>query len=227
MAVAASNVIANADSTDQNSYTTASVSVTAGRLYLVLVRHTRDTAGTANTPTVTGASQTWEVVDTRLYATDSKVRTTLFRCEAASTTSGALTIDFAGQLQNQCGWIVDEITGQVQGANGANAIVQSTTGDSNGASVTSFSLTLAAFARAANAVWAGIRVATFSTTVTHEGGYSELAEQGTSGAAKAESEFKDSSDTSPSWTLGSDQVAGAIAVEINAAIPRSFVVSAG
>lgn len=220
MAITATNLLATGSAVSGNSYVTASLSVTAGRMYLLSVR-SRSGAGTGNTPTVTGAGQTWTQVATRNDAGDATKRLTVFRCIAASTTSGALTIDFAGQAQTAgIGWIVDEFTGMTPGNNGANAIVQTIGGDSNEIAVSSFSLTLSAFGSASNATYGSIYAGATASAVTQAAGYTELADNGT-GLGRGETEFLASSDTTPSWTLDSRVVAAAIAVEIALATPKT------
>jgi acetoin utilization deacetylase AcuC-like enzyme len=143
----------------------------------------------------------------------------------SSNNSGALTIDFAGQAQNLgIDWSLDEITGaKTSGTNGADAVVQSAGGDSNAAQVTTFTVTLSAFASATNAAYGAIASSNNATALTHEGGYTELSDHGVS-FARLETEYKASSDTSVSWTVDTKVIMGALAVEIAEATAtgRSF-----
>ncbi|HET7128936.1 MAG TPA: hypothetical protein VFJ93_07670 [Gaiellaceae bacterium] len=225
MAITATNKLATGSGASATSYNTASLSVTSGRLYLLTVRNNSG-AGTAATPTVSGAGQTWTQVRTHNDAANSSRRTTLFRCIASSTTSGALTIDFGAQSQGGgAGWIVDEITGTTPGNNGANAIVQDAHDDSNAVNVSTFALALGAFGASGNATYATIYCPNTAAAITPETGYTQLGDD-TTGPGHGESEFKASNDTSPSWSLDSRSVAGAIAVELAIASPQTVSPSA-
>lgn len=218
MAVAVSNLSKTGSFTTASSYVTGSMSLVAGRLYLLTIRHVRSTAAAATTPTVTGASQTWAQVHTWQNSSNTRRRSTVFLCQPSSDASGALTIDFAAQTQNQCDWVLDEFTGvPVDGSNGSTLIVQSTGGDSGAGSVTSFSLTLSAFGSPLNATYA---VMFFEpVTVTKEAGYTETENQASASAAFThQCQFLGSPDTSPSWTSTSGLVYAAEAMEIKAAV---------
>lgn len=115
------NLAASFDTTDLSSYTTASISPTANKLLLMSVVQYQS-SGTAATPTVTGAGLTWTVVTT---AVRLNRRCTVFRATGASPSTGALTIDFAGNTQSNCGWSVNEATNAViTGTNASDAVVQ-------------------------------------------------------------------------------------------------------
>lgn len=108
-----------------SSATTASITPTANRLQLLTVFSSCATTP-VNTPTVTGAGMTWEVVvtiETALNAGTSRYgRGTTFRAMSASPGSGALTIDFAGQ-SNHIDWSVAEFAGiHTGGTNGSAAV---------------------------------------------------------------------------------------------------------
>lgn len=229
MAIAATNLLATGSATVGSSYNTASVNVVTGRLYLLTVRSRRNNAGDANQPTVSGASQTWDAVDTHLTASSTRQRITLFRCMPTSDASGALTIDFASQNQTGAQWILEEFTGALAGSNGATAVIQSVDGEA--ASASSFSLALAAFAKASNAAYMVGNTPTAVVGVTPEAGHTELCEYTSpsfTGSGLQVSMYKPTSDASPSWTYDvADGTNGAIAVEIAAAMPRSFAMVIG
>ncbi len=190
--VVARNLLA-ADATGSgSSFNTASTTYKAGRLYLLaVVQITTDSGATANVPTVTGASQTWAAVANILGA-NTRRRLCVFRCMPSANASGALTIDYSGQDQVTAQWLADEFDNCVLGANGANALPQ-------GVGAENTSATLAAFRRPGNATWAAFRSAPGATTMTQEAGYTELSDTAGSNHRLA-SEFKASSDTSPSYT---------------------------
>lgn len=218
MAIAVANKTSGGSNTGATSYNTASVSVVAGRLYLLTVRSDSGAATVANTPTVSGAGQTWTQVGTQLNSANNRRRVTMFRAMPGANNSGALTISFGGQTQQNVDWIVDEITGvSTTGTNGANAIVQTVVGEDTGTG-TSFSLTLAAFVRASNGVYAAVNVPAAAAPINNEAGYTETAESNVGTTGNLEAEFKATSDTTPSWTYaGSVGTFGAIAVELQEA----------
>ena len=219
--ITAANLLGAGSLTDGTVYNTASVSLKAGRLYLLLVQGRRSTNAAASAPTVTGASQTWTQVDTHQLSSATRFRTTLFRCVPVSDASGALTITFP-ETQSVAGWILDEFTGARGGNNGANAIIQSESDE--GAAGTSYSDVLATFAYAENATYIAASVGGTATAITPEAGWTELSDflQPTeTGSAAMFSAYKPTPDTSPSfsWTT-SIGVNGAICVEIAALTSR-------
>ncbi len=131
MAISISNVIANNNSTGVSSATTASITPGSNNLMLATVSSRTTITTNPNVPTLTGNGLTWVQIATINWDSDSSSRkaTTLFRALGASPSSGAVTIDFAGQTQGQIYWIIDEVTGMdTSGTNGSGAIVQSATG---------------------------------------------------------------------------------------------------
>jgi hypothetical protein len=219
MAVAAANLLATTGTATASSYNTASVNVVAGRLYLLTVHSRRNTAADAAIPTVTGAGQTWEQVDTHPYSAATRNRVTVFRCLPTSNNSGALTIDFGGETQTFAAWILDEFTGTMLGSNGANAIFQVVDSEDTG-SPTSHTVTLAAFASASNATYGCGLFGAPATAITPGSGFTEMAEfleTGSTGNNIMHSEFKATSDTSVDWTFTAAIVLGTFGIEIAAA----------
>ena len=158
------NLINDGSTVDANSFATASVAPPADHLILMTVANTHGTAATL--PTVTGASMTWDQVDTVTNAAGLN-RVTLFRAMAASPGSGVLTIDFGGVTQTACSWNVTWVAGAQTGANGANAIVQSV--DNTAASATSLTVTLAAFGSSNNVAYGAIMHAANELSTTGSG----------------------------------------------------------
>jgi hypothetical protein len=129
---------ASRNSSNLSAYTTGSVSAAADSLLVVDVHSTIGT-GPINTPTISGLSLTWTQVATQAR-TDTR-RTTRFRALVSGAASGAITIDFASQVQSDCSWAITQITDcLLTGTNGADAIEQSKTGASGG-TASSYSLT--------------------------------------------------------------------------------------
>lgn len=115
-------ITADRSATDQSAYVTASVTPAADTVVFLGVV-TQITSGTPNTPTATGGGvATWEVVADILQG---QRRLTVLRAAAGSSpTSGAITIDYAGQTQTACGWHVIQAADVETGSNGADAVAQ-------------------------------------------------------------------------------------------------------
>ncbi len=134
--IAFTNLATSGDSTDATSYTTASVSPTGGRMvYLCVVSSTA--ASIPNIPTITGNGLTWSYLVGTAGATQ---RITVYYAKVTGASTGAITIDMAGQTQNGCIWSLVEVEGsRIDGTNGLHSI-----GDFNvsGATATSGSVDL-------------------------------------------------------------------------------------
>lgn len=132
MALRALSLTAASSIVNGTSFVTASVSFTAGKLYLFCVTTQGVNTTDRAVPTVTGAGQTWDAAGSVLFSSFSAGA--VFRCMPTSNASGALTISTGALTQDTCSWVVLEVddlaTGLPQGGNGANAIgvVASNTG---------------------------------------------------------------------------------------------------
>lgn len=208
MAVTALHLTTN-QGASATSFNTASIAPSANKLIILTVGN--KFSGVPNIPTVTGDNVTWTQIATRRSATNTDLRITMFRA-TGSPTSGALTIDFAGQTQANCMWSVSEFANvKLSGVNGADGVVQEADNDSN-TTATGITVTLAAFASTDNATH-GVIVEDSTTTVNAGGGFTELASSFTNQGI--ESEWKNSNDTTVDWTWASS-VSGvdAMAIEI-------------
>ena len=192
-----------------SSFNTASISPTANSLVLVATRSNVGT--TPNIPTITGASMTWVEITNTLFSSDNG-QISLFRSLSSSPGSGALTIDFAGQSQDQIHWQISEFANvDRSGTNGSGAIVQSTT--TTASSVTTITATLSAFSSVNNATY-GCIGANNTKVFTAGSGFTELG-QNNDNSRSIEAEWKNSNDTSVDWTVGANaDNFGAIAIEI-------------
>lgn len=207
--ITVTNLTSGGTGTDATSFVTASVSPTAGKLVLCNV-YVQEGAGTPPVPTLSGNSLTWTNTGDR---TQGAVRVFTFRAVAANPTSGAITIDFSGNTQSDCMWIVDEIAGlDLGGANGANAIVQ-TAGNSTGGA-TSLTVTLAAFSNTENATY-GFTMMINSPVINPGTGFTEIAEA--SGPHSVQTQWKNSNDTTVDWSWANSSIAAAVAFELKPA----------
>lgn len=215
--ISIANLTSGSDTDAGSTATTASISPSANKLILLSVASRTAISTDPNQPTVTGNGLTWEVVNSIVYDTtsSSRRRITLFRAMGSSPSSGAISIDFGGQAQDDAVvWNVDEVTGaDTSGTNGSGAIVQSVTGKDEAAPA-GLTVTLASFGNSNNATF-GTFATDNNTTFTAGSGFSILA-QHTAGANTMAivSEYKATNDTTVD--IGSTGSVGGIAVEIKA-----------
>lgn len=197
------------------SLATASVSPTANTLQLLAVFNGIAAGVTPNQPTVSGCGLTWVVVAS-FVATDFTipVRLTLFRALGASPTTGAITVDCAGQT-NQISAILDQVSStDITGTNGSGAVVQNATAHGTTSPLTA---TLGAFGSTANGTYGAFGLLG-STGITAGSGFTKLVEiDGTSSAAASEWRVDNSTSVSAS-AAGVIDVFLAVAVEIKAAL---------
>lgn len=200
------------------SATTASISPAANALVIVSVANSVS-SGTANLPTVTGASGTWTQIATKLDATNVR-RVTLFRDLSASPGSGTLAISVAGQTQTFVEWSVDQITNvDTTGTHGSGAVVQSASNTSSGTS-TGITVTLAALGSSNNVAFGYIRMNTIAPVAGS--GFVELNAVAIS-TGGAEAEWA-TNKTAVAWTWAS--TAGSVPVAMAIEIKRSWLSAA-
>lgn len=150
MAIGVSLLASGADETDTTSYTTASISPVAGRVWLVFVWTPSNTTN-ADPPdaSISGAGITWTSLSSAVFTNDSgatRRKLQIFKGVAASPSSGVLTISY-GATAGGCARAILELTG----ADTTNPIVSGSivTNNSNTAA-TSGTVTLNAAANGNN-----------------------------------------------------------------------------
>ena len=212
MAITAANLTNAVDASSVSTYTTASISPGASKLDIVSVESFF--AGTSTVPTVTGASGTWTQIATVTDSSGNR-RVTLFRDLSASPGSGALTIDFAGQVQTTIAWSIDEFSGtDTTGTHGSGALVQSVTHATTSGATTGFTITLAALGSANNAAYGALRN-NAGGAVTVGTGFTSLSNQ-TAGSLVMAAEWAINK-TAVAWTWASQTVISVgVAIEIKA-----------
>lgn len=222
MAIAASNLTSgNATTALQTSATTASVSPASNNLELLTVVNETLISVDPNEPTITGNGLTWVKVGTTVFdngGVDRK-RITVFRAMGSSPSSGAITIDFAGQVQAWIQWALDEFSGiDTSGTNGSGAIVQSAVNQDTGA-VSSLTVTLGAFSSASNATYGAFAASGYA--FTEGSGFTRLYRYPDSTGSddlSSITEWKSTNDTSVDASIGGDtSEMGGIAAEIKIA----------
>ena len=174
MSVAANHLTEGGSDVDATSFTTASISPAPNALVLAAVAVAQ--TGAPTQPTLTGNGLTWVLEDSAAYDITGTFGTLfLFRAMGASPTPGTLVIDFGGVTHLGCVWAIDEFTGvDTSGSDGSGAIVQSVSEVETDLGTTA-SVTLAAFADAANATYGACAKQTFED-FTPGGGFSVLSD---------------------------------------------------
>jgi hypothetical protein len=207
VAVTCTNITAGDDDTDASSYSTASVTISATKLYLLSVVTSH--ASAAPTPTVSGASQTWTQVDSQTFA-GGQGRLTVFRAGGVAG-SGALTI--TATSATGCAWILDEFANAIYDLNGGGGVWQTAT---NSASSTTVTATLGTMESSGNATYGAFaRAAASNEAWTPVTNFAEVAHTGGSSPQRSFlTEFYNANDTTvdASWTTSGS--CRAIAVEI-------------
>jgi hypothetical protein len=218
MAIASTTLTSGNDASGVSSKATASVTLTANRLYFLTVT-TRTASGDPNHATATSTGATWVEVNSNNYDNSgSQKRTTVLRTLVGSNQTGAVTIDFASQTQSDVVWAIDEFTGMdTTGTNGSGAVVQSVVNQDRTGSGTTLTTTLAAFGSASNATWGACSIGNGASTSTAGSGFAKVSENNTTSNLRLMTEFKNSNDTSVDFTSGTAAELGGIAVEIKAA----------
>jgi len=200
---------------DATSYNTAPITPLSNKLILVFVS-SRYGSAEANTPTLSGNSLTWTEI-THRYSTPRNGKVTAFRAIGIPS-SGAITIDFDGQTQQNCHWAVLQLDGVVvTGTNASDAVVQTGT-DAPGDGSTTASITLSAISLSTNAVFGEITKCD-ENDITPGSGFTEIVEiQGDSRTTQVQ--WQIGTDNTCDWSFAASNDIAAIAFEVKA-LPAS------
>jgi len=216
MAISITGLTQGQDGVDDADSAVASATYTAGRLYLLSLCSRADavqpTISSIGSPT--GSGITWTIIGTAndFDASGSRRTMFLYRGMPTSTVSSGFTITWGG-TQTAKTWCVDEVTGMdTSGTQGSGAIVQQVPGA--GASVTSLSITLAAFGSAQNATYGAFGNAG-EGALTAGAGFTRIGNQQLTGEAGLATEYLIGNDTSVDMSNGTMDIGG-IAIEIKA-----------
>lgn len=216
--IASTTITSGNNAAGASSQNTASVTLTAGRLYLLSVT-TRTASGDPNHATATSTGATWVEVNSNNYDNaGSQKRTTVLRTMVGSNQTGVIAIDFASQTQSDIVWTLDEFTGMdTTGTNGSGAVVQSVVNQDR-AGATTLTATLAAFGSVANATWGVCSVGSGTSTTTAGTGFSKVSENATASNLRLMTQFRNDNDTTVNFTSGTSAELSVIAVEIKMAV---------
>lgn len=212
--VAAANITTGVDSTDATSYQTASVTLKAGRLYLLSFVNTA-----ADAAVISGISggPTWTSRSSTQYNTTAH-RVSIWSGVPTSDYTGTIVVSF-GATQTGGRWSLNEFSGVDTTTN--DGIVQQATGTGNS---TTPLATLGAFGSANNATF-GVNANTADSTTTPGSGFLELSDLSTTTtpASFLQTQWRVDNDTTSDGTITSGQW-GAAAVEIQADTATPFVI---
>ena len=168
MAITVANLLAETD-TAVTAHVTASISPSAGKLYILAVQGKATSPGP--TPTVTGCGMTWVLI--RSVDTNNR-RVSVFRAmKASGVTPGTLTISFSSSVDNASFHLSEWSSVDTTGTDGSGAIVQN--GGDSGTTNTTGTANLAAFGSGSNAAYA-VFGHNSAENATPESGYTELGD---------------------------------------------------
>lgn len=216
MAINIATTTANKDETNATSYATASITMTANRLYLIGVANH---GTTPSVPSLSGGGLTYTSLGNigwNTIAAPNK-RLSAWWVVPGSDTTTAITFSFGADTQEHCHWAVSEVTGFDPANKFGTPVI-----DATDSAVTSFTVTLAAMSPT-GASW-GYFATADNTTLTPGAGFTELSEtSGTEGfTTTAASEWQLSTDNTVDMSkTGSNRWAG-FAVEILAPTGRTL-----
>lgn len=206
MTISMSQITYGGSSVDGATFDTTLQAMRQAKLNLCAVVSTV-ASGTPNAPTMTGGGYTWTQVATLAQGTS---RLTLFRAYSTSApTATNQIISFAGQTQIDCWWTMmyaDRVV--TTGSNGADAIVQSATNSTAGA--TSLVVSLGNFTDIRNGTFGVFFRANTGASFTAGSGFSYFA------GGVALGEYKTGIDPTVDGTFSLSTAAIGIAIELKA-----------
>ena len=205
--ITVTSLTSGADTTDADSYVTASISPTGNRLLLLCVVNTGTVAAS---PTATGNGLTWVTVNNQTWGVTNQ--TSILRAMGASPSSGAVTIDFAGNTRTGTAWSITQFANvDTSGTDGSGAVVQSN-GGSEVLSTTA-GITLNAFGSPDNIAYGCLGIGV-QENITPGAGFTEVQEVGyATPGTELETEWQ-LNQTSVVWSWTTLATAGGVAVEI-------------
>lgn len=221
MAIAVANLTSGSQIVSSTGVT-ASVTFTAGRLYILSFGNYR--VGGFDAPTISGTG-TWTQIIQQTNTHYLNFGITSYRFLCGSTVTGTVTATY-GNTENFIEWVIDEITGMdTSGTNGSGAIVQSVgKGDLFGAGTNVATITLAALANANNASYMAVDWQTGGAPTVSAGSGFTLTGQGNDAQGVCGAEYQVPGVTSCVMNCtGSDSFAG-YALEIS--VPATVTAAA-
>lgn len=184
--------------------TIASDSYLANRLILVAIGVSKASGSAADKPGISGLGATWTERGDVSFGGSSRFRITLYSTTLASNQTGTISLTLASAHE--------KFLWQVVQYNDASTWVQGAVANDGGASVTTITATLAAFADPANGAFSFMMHGGSSGAVTPGTGWTELGEY--SDGRTIQGQWRSDNDTTADISLAVAQRAGIIAAEI-------------
>ena len=203
----------NSGATGAASYTTASISPTAGGAVIAFVAFRSDDLAdiTGEVAQIVGNDLTWTPIRELGYDSSTRMIITAFKGTGTPAAGTCALSCVSGRLLSRGIWVFCQITGQ-----GSNVVVQSADSDAHtGAANTSLDFTLSAFGSASNFTLIGSTTSySADSDFTKDTDYVDLTADMTQVIRWAG--YLPTSDTSPLCTVDSTDVLAGIAMEIEA-----------
>ncbi|TPG34342.1 hypothetical protein [Mycolicibacterium hodleri] len=215
--------LTSGDSTfNASQFNTAIITPGANTLVLMFVASARSAPGgaTPTKPRASGNGLTWESIQT--VTTGGDRRLTCFRAFGAAPTAGAVTIDFADQIQDLCAWSIFEYDGVNTTAGGVNAIGQSKSGSATGTTLTITLDTPSDPARntAVGAIMLALNIE-LAQSITAGSGFVQIHQQNPNKlagrGATLQTQDATAGNSGVNWTWNASEPAVGIVVEVKAA----------
>ena len=219
MAIAFSTLEDSEINSSQSSYSTGTLSPTAGALVLATCVVLKN-SGLGADPTISGLGVTWNkiVVDTGLSGSANPVGIYLFATQAASYTTGTITFS-PPAAPTECGWNVEQVTGTAVdfAAQGLGVIPQSGhASTTNGTSVGTNVLPNALISTPQSASYSAMFANSNTEVITQAAGYTQGTGWVQALFGQGQNAWKVSGDRSPSWSSTNPINYTLVAVEVAA-----------
>lgn len=199
--------------TDAASVDTASFTPAVGQLFFITGKRTDSGSMASDDWVITQTGSTWDLVTTRLFTGTSAWRLSVYRCSAAGSAAvAAMSVDTAVNM-NRRKWSVQEPSAPLTGTVVQSAVASNTFS-------ASAAVTLAAFADAGNWTVMFSSADSTHTTTFEDGTWTALTNIDNLVGA-----FKESEDTSPTFTLSGNRSWGAIGLELEASTGATAAVT--
>lgn len=207
----ARNMLSSSSSTDATTYTTASVTLKAGRLYLMSVENSKGTTADAVSGITAsgGGGPTWVSRSTTTFNASTVNRVSIWSAVPTTDITDTFVIAFGGNTQTGACWSLDQPLHVDTTTN--DGIVQNAVGTGNS---TTPLATLAAFASANNATFGAFGQGAAANGSPESASYLELADVTAATPAQSlQTVYRPDNDTTVTETITSAQW-GACAVEL-------------
>lgn len=194
--VTANKLFSNGSGSAASSYTTASWTPAANKVYLVLLVNRRDGGTVPTQPTISGNGITWNLINSAAGAGSNRARATAFWGVSDSPSAGAIAISAASS--NACIWSVTEL-GNVD----TSAPIMQSAVAADSTNTPGLTVTLGAFSSVYNATMGIFGTLSSSATMNLGSGFSTLSDDWWYNSTVSKAEWKDTNDTTVDITRSS------------------------